>query len=894
MKILLSYSKFHFDPRSKDLNKKLPLSGSSARVLASSLYKILKGIGEVTYIDPLEWEDVKANEYDLFIGQIQNFGTIKENIRAKRSVLFAVNSHPDFRNTALNNFIKENNLPESSLALGELVDSQEQKKSIDLANHILCVGNMDIYNSYIDCGVSPHKIKMFNYSTGKITTKPNISTDSPTRLLYSASEIGLRKGFDILSDMAIKHKNRDFILTIIGKPSNKHYEKKINYLKKQLGKKLLYRAWVSSETKKYDQLVAENDFIISPSLEEGQLGVAIEAMSNGVVPVVTRQTGIDYSPIGFLEPKLSSDNNNIIFNRLLNTDKETLNKHKLSTLEFYREFHEPYMDNLKETIQSLMTDELYPKFSIVLPIFNKEKTILPLLKLLNESLVRYQNAELHVIFDGCKDDTEVVVKKYFKNKNVYDVTYENTPNIFEVKTNNIGLKKSKGKYGVIIQDDNFIYDRNFLFEAANFLEKSKQTAILGCLAGVNYYPKGTPVIGKGQVALDVNETYWRQDSETDPSYNNEIFQVDACMRGPLIIRKDFMEKHGYLDEYYAPFYMDDIDLAFRANKLGYKTFCMLTDVENKSFTIANYDKKRNEFWEKIMKTNSEKFYDRWKPSVEKDYLRINRTRINDESYNPKRFEIEIPLKNKVINKIKKIAKFRFIFNDNYCRDISNSRWLNRMEWVRQQASLIPRGSKVLDIGAGQTLYREAFAHTKYVTQDFAQTPDFEYGKIDIVSDINSIPLPDSSQDYILCTEVFEHIPEPLKALKEISRLLKPGGKLIFSAPLASGQHQAPYHFYGGYTRYWYQKFFAENKLAIQALSPNGGLNAHLIEMLWRSQPQIAGHKDGLNIFYKIKRKFIQVVMYNYPTIKLDFAEKEKVDEDFTACFFCLAVKVDIE
>jgi len=892
MKILLSYSKFHFDPRTKDKNKKLPLTGSSARVLASSLYKILKEIGEVTYIDPLEWEDVKGSTYDLFIGQIQNFGIISDNISAERSVLFAVNSHPDFRNTALLDFIKENSLSEGSLAPNELVDSEEQKKSISLADCILCVGNMDIYNSYIDGGVLPNKIKMFNYSTGKSTDNPNNNTDGPIRLLYSASEIGLRKGFDILSDMAIKHKNGDFKLTIIGKPSNKYYENKINALKKQLGKKLLYRGWVSSETKKYDQLVYENDFIISPSLEEGQLGVAIEAMSNGVIPVVTKQSGIDYSPVGFLDPKLGSDNNYIIFNRLLNADKGTLKKIKLKTLEFYREFHEPYMDNLKETIQSLMVDSLYPKFSIVLPIFNKEKTILPLLRLLNEPLTRYKNAELHIIFDGCKDNTESLVTNYFKNKKDYEVTFEKTPNIFEVKTNNMGLKKATGKYGVIIQDDNFVYDRNFLFEAANFLEKNSKVAILGCLAGVNYYPKGTPVIGKGQVALDPNETYWRQDAVSDPSYANEIFQVDACMRGPLIIRKDFMDKHGYLDEYYAPFYMDDIDIAFRANKLGYKTFCMLTDVENKSFTIANYDKKRNDFWEKTMKVNSRKFYDRWKPSKEKDYIRINRTKISDPSYSPKRFEIKDSYGIKLKNKIKKLARFRHVFNDNYSRNISDSRWITRMEWVKHQASFIPQGAKVLDIGAGQTLYRDAFAHTKYVTQDFAQTPDFEYGKINIISDITSIPLPDSSQDYILCSEVFEHIPEPLKALKEISRLLKPGGKLIFTAPLASGQHQAPYHFYGGYTRFWYQKFFTENKLAISTLQPNGGLNAHTIEMLWRSQPQVAGYKAGFHPFYKIKRKFIQTIMYNYPTIKLDMAEQERVDEDFTACFFCIAQKYD--
>lgn len=892
MKILLSYSRFHFDPRTKDRNKKLPLMGSSARVLASSLYKISCEFGEVTYIDPLEWESVKNDSFDLFIGQIQNFKTIVEKIKPKKSILFAVNTHPNFRNSSLTNFVSNNQLVQNCIAPNEIVDSIEQVGSISIADSILCVGNMHVYNTYIDNGVSPDKIKIINYSSGSPTNEPHYSQDGVTKILYCASEIGLRKGFDIICDMALKHKDGSFTLNIIGKPSNNHYDKKLKSLIKTLGEKVKYHGWVSSETKKYSQLVLKNDFIITPSIEEGQVGVAIEAMANGVIPVATKEAGIDYSPMGFLEPTIGSENNYIIFNRLLNADKEALKRQKNKTLEYFREFHEDYMNNLAESIKLAIDGSVYPKFSVVLPIFNKEKTILPLLRLLNESLVRYKNAELHIIFDGCKDNTEELVKKYFKNKNDYDVTFEKTPNIFEVKSNNLGLKKASGKYSVIIQDDNFVYDRNFLFEAANFLEKNNKVAILGCLAGVNYYPKGTPVIGKGQVALDPNETYWRQDALTDTSYANEIFQVDACMRGPLIIRKDFMDKHGYLDEYYAPFYMDDIDIAFRANKFGYKTFCMLSDVENKSFTIANYDKKRNAFWEKTMKTNSQKFYERWKPSVEKDYMRINRTRINDHSYKPKRFEVKDTFDVKLKNKIKKLARYTHVFNDDYSKNISNSRWIKRMEWVRHQASLIPEGAKVLDIGAGQTLYKEAFAHTKYVTQDFAQTPDFEYGKIDIVSDITSIPLPDSSQDYILCSEVFEHVPEPLKALKEISRLLKPGGKLIFTAPLASGQHQAPYHFYGGYTRYWYQKFFTENKLSIISLVPNGGLNAHTIEMLWRSQPQIAGYKPGFRPFYNFKRKLIQTAVYNFPTIKLDIAEQEKVDEDFTACFFCVAEKTD--
>jgi Methylase involved in ubiquinone/menaquinone biosynthesis len=51
-----------------------------------------------------------------------------------------------------------------------------------------------------------------------------------------------------------------------------------------------------------------------------------------------------------------------------------------------------------------------------------------------------------------------------------------------------------------------------------------------------------------------------------------------------------------------------------------------------------------------------------------------------------------------------------------------------------------------------------------------QTGPWDNSKLDIVSDILSIPLPDHSVDAIMCTEVLEHIPDPLGAIKEFSRL----------------------------------------------------------------------------------------------------------------------------
>jgi hypothetical protein len=43
-------------------------------------------------------------------------------------------------------------------------------------------------------------------------------------------------------------------------------------------------------------------------------------------------------------------------------------------------------------------------------------------------------------------------------------------------------------------------------------------------------------------------------------------------------------------------------------------------------------------------------------------------------------------------------------------------------------------------------------------------------------------------------------------VQEIARILAPGGRLLLTAPLGSGIHQEPYHFYGGYTPYWYRQF----------------------------------------------------------------------------------------
>ena len=161
--------------------------------------------------------------------------------------------------------------------------------------------------------------------------------------------------------------------------------------------------------------------------------------------------------------------------------------------------------------------------------------------------------------------------------------------------------------------------------------------------------------------------------------------------------------------------------------------------------------------------------------------------------------------------------------------------LNRQAWLKKTLAALPAGGRILDAGAGELRNRQYCGHLEYVSQDFCQyqgqrggaikeglqNDSWDVSQIDLVSYIVAIPSPDASFDAILCSEVLEHVPEPTHALDEFARLLKPGGKLILTAPFASLVHMAPYHYCSGFFRYWYEHHLELRSFGIAELVPNG-------------------------------------------------------------------------
>lgn len=209
---------------------------------------------------------------------------------------------------------------------------------------------------------------------------------------------------------------------------------------------------------------------------------------------------------------------------------------------------------------------------------------------------------------------------------------------------------------------------------------------------------------------------------------------------------------------------------------------------------------------------------------------------------------------------------------------------NRLKWLEDTLQKIPAGARILDAGAGELAQKKYCTHLNYVSQDFGQydgtgdnkglqTTKWDNTRLDIVSDITNIPEPDGSFDAIMCIEVFEHIPDPILAIKEFSRLIRPEGFLVITAPFCSFTHFAPYHFYTGFNRYFYETHLKENGFEIIELSENGNYFEFVAQELMRV-PFCAEKYAGSKVSFLNKALLMKVVLMLSKLAKKDRGSKE--------------------
>lgn len=144
-------------------------------------------------------------------------------------------------------------------------------------------------------------------------------------------------------------------------------------------------------------------------------------------------------------------------------------------------------------------------------------------------------------------------------------------------------------------------------------------------------------------------------------------------------------------------------------------------------------------------------------------------------------------------------------------------------FVQDTAQSIPHGSLLLDAGAGESVYKKYFAHCNYKAIDLAVGESkWNYSNLDYVGPLHAMPIEDNSFDAILCTQVLEHLEWPRESVKEMYRVLKPGGTLYITVPMAQNEHQTPYDFFR-YTSYGLRSICQGAGFQDIDIAPFGGL-----------------------------------------------------------------------
>jgi SAM-dependent methyltransferase len=177
-------------------------------------------------------------------------------------------------------------------------------------------------------------------------------------------------------------------------------------------------------------------------------------------------------------------------------------------------------------------------------------------------------------------------------------------------------------------------------------------------------------------------------------------------------------------------------------------------------------------------------------------------------------------------------------------------------FVAEQARLLPSGARVIDIGAGEAPYRELFGDQHFVTLDRADTP--HSGGVDLYGHAGSIPAPQGSFDVVLCTQVLEHVSQPLEALHEFHRVLRPGGVLIATVPFVWEEHEAPFDYYR-YTRYGIGDLVGRAGFGEVEVNPRTDCFTTLAQLLRNASWALGSAPDGMDPLRLEARKALQEI-----------------------------------
>lgn len=157
------------------------------------------------------------------------------------------------------------------------------------------------------------------------------------------------------------------------------------------------------------------------------------------------------------------------------------------------------------------------------------------------------------------------------------------------------------------------------------------------------------------------------------------------------------------------------------------------------------------------------------------------------------------------------------------------------------------GGVVIDLGGGKNPSYERFWHVK--PEKFIRVDINEKTEPNVVADLNKpLPFPDNFADSVFLFNVIYILEDPAAVLKEINRILKPGGKLFLTSPFIFNEAKEP-------SDYW--RFTSEG---LEKLLSDSDFNNILIILVGERFSSVAYILTPFLFFWPIKFIFYYIAI----------------------------------
>ena len=319
-----------------------PFLSNSEKDLPHTNYResieILKTLIKLKYnVDICHFQDldvigkIKEKKYDLILGLGEPFyNATKFSPNAKKIIYCAVEHYDSAIKKVeerINYYFKRHNLKPIPK-----FQNYYLKHHFQYADYIIHKGNKLIKSSFEKAYPKKPSFPIISapYSHPHfINNKRNISKSKNVFLWFGSIDI-YQKGLDILIDVFKKNPDKKLIIAGINE----------NELKKlcPITKNVIHIGFINLKSDRFLEIMNEASFILFPSSSEGMASGVLTCMNHGLIPIITKECGIDIERgFGRLIENYSVENISKIINEISD----------LSNLELFK-IHENVLNHTRE------------------------------------------------------------------------------------------------------------------------------------------------------------------------------------------------------------------------------------------------------------------------------------------------------------------------------------------------------------------------------------------------------------------------------------------------------------------------------------------------------------------------------------------------------------------